>query len=253
MAIQPRSRSESGGSSKKPISISSGSEVGGSDIDPNFRSIVIYVYRNGDEFDKGVEVTITRKAFKHWLNLLEYLTKRCNTTKPVNFIYKLTGEAIKGFKQLEDGGEYVAASGPFKSCRYRSKAKKDFKVDPHQIRRKDPPALDSSESLEMFLRRTGYHKGKDAKYPEDIFEDTSLDLRSKNTSRLPSQKNGNGPPSSIGSSIVKPTAVRPPIATINNPKVTDAKFGRNAGVMDKYLTNQPQIPHRNLSQLRYLN
>lgn len=43
-------------------------------LDENFKPINILVFRNGDPYDVGAIVAVTRRRFRNWVSLLDYLT-----------------------------------------------------------------------------------------------------------------------------------------------------------------------------------
>lgn len=140
------------------------------DIDKDFRSLVIYVFKNGDEYEKPLEMTINRRLYKHWISFLEALTKKLKADRPVNFIYTMEGQVIPNFRGLKDGDMYVAAWRDFKPVKYGSKVDKKFKVDPKLPLKKDPLSLESAESVEMYMRKMGYKSKTGLPYPEDMNE-----------------------------------------------------------------------------------
>ncbi|VDN51216.1 unnamed protein product [Dracunculus medinensis] len=119
----------------------------------NFRGIRTIFYRNGDEYDSGTMVVLSRKQFKHWITFLDYLTKKL------------------GFEDFEGGGKYVAVSqGQFIHMEYgiytSEQDDKKWKfatkiVEPHISN------LDSAESVDIYLKRCGYKSCTGLPFPFD--------------------------------------------------------------------------------------
>lgn len=60
----------------------------------NFRGIRTIFYRNGDEYDSGTMVVLSRKQFKHWITFLDYLTKKLGVLTPVHKIHRTDGSQV---------------------------------------------------------------------------------------------------------------------------------------------------------------
>lgn len=67
----------------------------GQTIDINYRGLRITVYKNGDQYDTGTTVVISRKRFKHWLTFLDFLTKKLDLMAPVHELYRTDGIRIQ--------------------------------------------------------------------------------------------------------------------------------------------------------------
>jgi hypothetical protein len=88
-------------------------------IDYNFRPIKIKIYKNGDVFDGGLNLIVTRWQFKHWITFLDYLSRRIQMNSPIHRIFRHDGFEINHLDELENGDRYVAvARGSFVNCRY---------------------------------------------------------------------------------------------------------------------------------------
>uniref|UniRef100_A0A914URJ7 Doublecortin domain-containing protein n=1 Tax=Plectus sambesii TaxID=2011161 RepID=A0A914URJ7_9BILA len=143
-------------------------------VDANFRPLRIKVFRNGDEHDVGQFLNVTRRQFKHWITFLDVLTDRMDMNAPVHKLFRIDGAPIHEFEELEPDGRYVAvSSGPFifldyggYKARNMNKAVKSWKTDRH-FEAKDPSPLDSSESIEIYLQKSGYKSKTGLPFPFD--------------------------------------------------------------------------------------
>lgn len=130
----------------------------------DYKPVTILVFRNGDEYDSGTKITVTRNRFPHWLHLLDYLTTKLQPIEgPVHHLYDLYQNELLHFKELENDGVYVAANKKFKQVRYNSKrhfgtTKKPF--DPTNglplSSNRDPKSIHSKESYEIYLKNRNF-------------------------------------------------------------------------------------------------
>ena len=65
-----------------------------STIDFNFRSLRILVFKNGEEYDPGNPVVVSRHHFRHWIRFLDYLTKRLGMMGAVHKLYTTNGVEV---------------------------------------------------------------------------------------------------------------------------------------------------------------
>lgn len=125
-----------------------------SDLDSDFLPTKIIVYRNGDKFDPGTEVSVTRKEFKQWLTFLDGVTKKIRSLKAVKKLYTMNGEEVEDFKDLDQGNFYVASSDVFKDIEYGNV--KPLKWTPtSKPAYHDPLGIDSVESLDIYMKKFG--------------------------------------------------------------------------------------------------
>ncbi|MCP9261691.1 hypothetical protein DINM_005027 [Dirofilaria immitis] len=138
-------------------------------VDLDYRGIRIKVYKNGDQYDKGSVVVICRKRFKHWLTFLDYLTKKLNLMAPVHEIYRTDGLRIQHFEEIENGGSYVAVSQrPFLHKPYGllSEDRQKWNIN-SKIESLEQSALDSAESVDIYLKQRGYTSRTGLPFPFD--------------------------------------------------------------------------------------
>lgn len=150
----------------------------GRDLDKNFRPINILIFRNGDMYDQGTEVSVTRRQFPNWLTLLDYLTEKLRLTEgAVHAIYTMLGQEVRTFQELENGQWYVGAHGKFRPAAYGAKVPRQWKgaMASDALIWREPKGLASKESLEMYLRRRGYKP-----IVGDIWDDSQFDLMKSN-------------------------------------------------------------------------
>ncbi|OZC12011.1 Doublecortin [Onchocerca flexuosa] len=148
-------------------------------VDLNYRGMRIKVYKNGDQYDTGTIVVICRKRFKHWLTFLDFLTKKLGLLAPVHEFYRTDGLHIRHFEEIENGGSYVAVSqGPFIHKQYGLLSEdREVRFIPRFIFEKwninskiEPPeqsALDSAESVDIYLKQRGYTSRTGLPFPFD--------------------------------------------------------------------------------------
>ncbi len=145
---------------------------GGKDVDSNFKPINILVYRNGDEFDPGTIVAVTRRRFRNWVTLLDYLTPRLRMVEgAVHTLFTLEGQEIRHFKDIEDGTRYVAAHNRMKEANYGTRKNPKWNSDGY-YKDPDPGAIESRESLTKYLEQREFRPTLD-----DMWEDSEFDLR----------------------------------------------------------------------------
>uniref|UniRef100_A0A8R1TJU1 Doublecortin domain-containing protein n=1 Tax=Onchocerca volvulus TaxID=6282 RepID=A0A8R1TJU1_ONCVO len=138
-------------------------------VDLNYRGIRIKVYKNGDQYDTGTPVVICRKRFKHWLTFLDFLTKKLGLMAPVHEFYRTDGLHIRHFEEIENGGSYVAVSqGPFIHRQYGlpSEDREKWNINP-KIEPPEQSALDSAESVDIYLKQRGYTSRTGLPFPFD--------------------------------------------------------------------------------------
>lgn len=138
------------------------------------KPIHITVYRNGDPFDAGVSVGVTRTQFKNWLNFLDYLTERLQLPDgAVHNVYTVHGEEVRHFKHLKQDGVYVGAKGEFKESDYGGKDTRRMKWQiRHASAKPEPSAVMSKESREMYLEQKGFRPKLD-----DIWDVANFDQK----------------------------------------------------------------------------
>lgn len=130
----------------------------------DFKPVSILVFKNGDEYDPGTKLTVTRTRFPHWLHLLDYLTTRLQLNEgPVHHLYDLYQNELLHFKELENDGVYVAANKKFKQVRYNSKryfgiSKKPFDTTTGSLPSltNETKFLNSKESYEIYLKNRNF-------------------------------------------------------------------------------------------------
>uniref|UniRef100_A0A1I7U5I6 Doublecortin domain-containing protein n=1 Tax=Caenorhabditis tropicalis TaxID=1561998 RepID=A0A1I7U5I6_9PELO len=131
----------------------------------------IRVFRNGDMFDQGRILVVTRKQFKHWIVFLDALTDILRTATAVRRLFSIQGDPIHHFDELETNGEYVAVeTGPFINVPYgrtrftlRGKRYNPIIRAPQLI----PTFLHSAESMDIYLKKEGYGTITGLPYPFD--------------------------------------------------------------------------------------
>lgn len=64
-------------------------------IDLDYRAIRITVFKNGDMFDDGKSVVLSRRRFKHWLTFLDFLTVKLELLAPVHQLYRVDGLLVQ--------------------------------------------------------------------------------------------------------------------------------------------------------------
>ncbi|EFO99341.1 hypothetical protein CRE_15752 [Caenorhabditis remanei] len=137
----------------------------------DFFPLRIRVFRNGDMFDQGRILVVTRKQFKHWIVFLDALTALLRTATAVKRLFTIQGIPIHHFDELETNGEYVAVeSGPFVNVPYgqsrftlRGKRYNPIIRAPQLI----PTFLNSAESMDIYLKKEGYGTITGLPYPFD--------------------------------------------------------------------------------------
>ncbi|VDK75667.1 unnamed protein product [Litomosoides sigmodontis] len=138
-------------------------------VDLNYRGIRIKVHKNGDQYDRGTTVVICRKRFKHWLTFLDFLTKKLNLTAPVHEFYRTDGLRIRHFEEIENGGSYVAVSqGAFihKPYGLLPEDREKWNINP-KFKSPEQSTLDSSESVDIYLKQRGYTSWTGLPFPFD--------------------------------------------------------------------------------------
>ncbi|EGT46395.1 hypothetical protein CAEBREN_29758 [Caenorhabditis brenneri] len=151
----------------------------------DFFPLRIRVFRNGDMFDQGRILVVTRKQFKHWIVFLDALTAMLRTATAVRRLFTIQGIPVHHvshtintlikwhfqFDELETNGEYVAVeTGPFISVPYgqtrftlRGKRYNPIIRAPQLI----PTFLNSAESMDIYLKKEGYGTITGLPYPFD--------------------------------------------------------------------------------------
>lgn len=161
--------------SQKSLGTKSNSGSSGSNAD-GFKPMNILMFKNGDEYDPGLEMAITRKQFQHWLHLLDYLTDKLKMTEgAVHKIYAYpSGTEVRHFTEMEAAGKFfVAAHGKYKKVKYGKHPRlPSFSTHPSTVSpRYEPPTLNSTDSLQYYLQSHGF-KPKLG----DIWQDNDFNL-----------------------------------------------------------------------------
>ncbi|VDM96068.1 unnamed protein product [Thelazia callipaeda] len=141
----------------------------GESVNMNYRGMRITVYKNGDQYDTGTIVVVSRKRFKHWLTFLDFLTKKLNLMAPVHELYRIDGLHIQHFDEIENGGSYVAVSqGPFlyKPYGLTPEEREKWNISP-KIDSVEQGTLDSAESVDIYLKQRGYTSRTGLPFPFD--------------------------------------------------------------------------------------
>lgn len=63
-------------------------------VDFDYRASKILVFKNGEEYDPGLPVVISRRQFRHWIKFLDFLSKKLDMRAPVHRIFRLDGIEI---------------------------------------------------------------------------------------------------------------------------------------------------------------
>ncbi|UMM16657.1 hypothetical protein L5515_013576 [Caenorhabditis briggsae] len=137
----------------------------------DFFPLRIRVFRNGDMFDQGRILVVTRKQFKHWIVFLDALTVSLRTATAVKRLFTIQGIPVHHFDELETNGEYVAVeNGPFINVPYgqsrftlRGKRYNPIIRAPQMV----PTFLNSAESMDIYLKKEGYGTITGLPYPFD--------------------------------------------------------------------------------------
>ncbi|CAO4364571.1 unnamed protein product [Caenorhabditis nigoni] len=137
----------------------------------DFFPLRIRVFRNGDMFDQGRILVVTRKQFKHWIVFLDALTVSLRTATAVKRLFTIQGIPVHHFDELETNGEYVAVeNGPFINVPYgqsrftlRGKRYNPIMRAPQMV----PTFLNSAESMDIYLKKEGYGTITGLPYPFD--------------------------------------------------------------------------------------
>lgn len=179
-----RSPSQSVSRAESQKNLRSGNDGTGTskDLIGGFKPLNVLIFKNGDEYDPGLEMSVTRKQFQHWLNLLDYLTERLKLTEgAVHKIYSYpSGSEVRHFTEMENSGRFfVAAHAKYKKLKYGKHPRlPNFKTS-QQVRspRMDPPSLHSKDSLQYYLKTHGFKQKLG-----DIWQDTDFNLKKKRPS-----------------------------------------------------------------------
>ncbi|CAI2339766.1 unnamed protein product [Caenorhabditis sp. 36 PRJEB53466] len=137
----------------------------------DFFPLRIRVFRNGDMFDQGRILVVTRKQFKHWIVFLDALTALLRTATAVRRLFTIQGIPIHHFDELETNGEYVAVeSGPYISVpygqtRFTLRGKRYNPII--RVSQIVPTFLNSAESMDIYLKKEGYGTITGLPYPFD--------------------------------------------------------------------------------------
>ncbi|VDK43536.1 unnamed protein product [Anisakis simplex] len=160
-------------------------------IDFNYRGMKITIFKNGDIYDCGTTVVVSRHQFKHWIIFLDHLSKKLKLLAPVHKLFTTDGLVVRQFEALQNGGHYVAVSqGPFIAIEYGraivegGNRDRRWNADPHCIK-KDIGTLDSAESVDIYLRRCGYSSKTGLPFPWDEPKVTNTHPQSQVPSRIP--------------------------------------------------------------------
>lgn len=106
----------------------------------------ILVYRNGDQYHKGIILSVSPRQFPTFPSLLQDLnTRQILENKPVNKLYSLDGKHVTSILDLQDGHEYVAATGPFTSIGYGDLSRHHNWTYTRKIQRSEPAPLHRTE------------------------------------------------------------------------------------------------------------
>lgn len=137
------------------------------DLDPDYVPVKIHVYKNGDPFDLGTEMPVTRREFKHWFSFLDEVSKRIKSIKTIQKLCTIKGVEVEGFDELKNNGKYVACAEAFKKIEYGKAKPLSWRPVSRQMNYKDPYGIDSHESLEIHLKKLGFESETGAAFPED--------------------------------------------------------------------------------------
>uniref|UniRef100_A0A1I7WRP9 Doublecortin domain-containing protein n=1 Tax=Heterorhabditis bacteriophora TaxID=37862 RepID=A0A1I7WRP9_HETBA len=100
--------------------------------------LFIHVYKNGDNYDEGKIIAVTRREFKHWVVFLDGLTEKLETATAVHRLYTL-----KGIRVDHKWTSLV------------------------RILDSKPTYLNSGDSMDIYLRKEGYGSYTGLPYPFD--------------------------------------------------------------------------------------
>ncbi|CAB3404454.1 unnamed protein product [Caenorhabditis bovis] len=131
----------------------------------------IRVYRNGDVFDPGRLVTVTRKQYKHWIVFLDALTEMLRTSTAIRRIFTVQGTPVLHFDDLETNGEYVAVENgpfinvPYGQSRFTMRGKRYNPII--KVNQGPNTFLNSAESMDIYLKKEGYGTITGLPYPFD--------------------------------------------------------------------------------------
>lgn len=137
------------------------------DLDPDFVPVKVHVYKNGDMFDVGTEIVVTRREFKHWFGFLDFVSKRIKSLKTITKLHSFNGEEIEGFDELKNNGQYVACYDAFKKIDYGKAKPLKWRPVTRQMNYHDPYGIDSHESLEIHLKKLGFESETGTSFPDD--------------------------------------------------------------------------------------
>ncbi|CAD6198278.1 unnamed protein product [Caenorhabditis auriculariae] len=126
--------------------------------DPNvdYSPLRIRIYRNGDIYDEGRGMTVTRREFKHWIVFLDAVTARLDTRGAVRKLYSTHGIPIQHFDELEQNGE----------TRWTRRAGQKF-TPIVRISQEPPNFLHSAETVDIYLKKEGFGSITGLPYPFD--------------------------------------------------------------------------------------
>lgn len=207
----------------------------GSDLDFDYRPMKIIVFRNGDKFDPGTEVSITRKEFKQWTTFLDALTKKIHSLTAVHKLFALNGREVEDFKDLDYGRPYVASStDSVKLLRYGEVKPRKWALN-SKTAYKDPSGLQSVESLDIYLKKMG-------------FESQTSESSYRFFPKTNKKRNGNEEVNGTVQKMLNPE-LRVRDKTVSLPKIYVTKYQNNSKTDKMSLVNRCK-PQRSFSEER---